>query len=42
MVYLAKGHSVLQAAGTIAALSLFILFLPSRRRRSPWWYFGDD
>jgi hypothetical protein len=42
MVYLARGHSALQAAGTIAALALFILFVPGRRRRSRWWYFDDD
>lgn len=40
-VYVAKGHTAVQAVGAIVAGSLFVLFMPrSRRRSSRWW--DDD
>ncbi len=40
-VYVAKGHTLLQAVGAIVAGSLFVLFMPrSGSRRSRWW--DDD
>lgn len=40
-VYVAKGHTLVQAAGAIVAGALFVLFMPrSSRRTSRWW--DDD
>jgi len=41
VVYLAKGHTLVQAVGAVVAGALFLLFMPrSSRRRSRWW--NDD
>ena len=41
-VYLAKGHTLVQAVGAIVAGALFVLFMPqSGRSRSRWWDDGD-
>ena len=42
VVYVAQGHTVVQAVGTIVAGALFILFMPrSSRRNSRFWDDGD-